>query len=399
MIVALSAGRDAPAEMRFRLALDEQAQWRLLTAPRPGVAELVALSTCHRTEMYATGDGSEADVVHAVAAVMPGLLPTDQNDMRFLQGTEAIEHLFRVAAGLDSLVVGETQVLGQVRRSLALAQKAGAAGPVLSNIFGRAIRLGRRVRAETPLGKIAGSIGSIAADYAADRFGDLKHRRAVVVGSGEAARDAARALWKREARLTVAGRSSESTKELAAQLGARPIPLRNLEDLLVDVDVAVFAVGGGELLDVSNLKPPRKDGELLVLDLSVPPAVGSNACPDWVEVRTLEDIPGPRGPEITDAVIDAEAIVKKEVADLQAWADTRASGTVIADLHAFAEELVRLEVGRAVSGWQLAPEHVERVHVLGRRIAAKLLHGPTAELRRSDEATRAMIRRIFRLDG
>lgn len=282
---------------------------------------------------------------------------------------------------------------------MSLAQKAEAAGPVLSNIFGRAIRLGRRVRAETALGKLAGSIGSIAAEYAADRFGDLKGRHAVVIGSGEAARDAARALWKGGARLVVAGRSSESAGGLAAEFGGSAITLEELHDLLGETDVAVFAVGGGEMLDPSQLTDRRKNGDLLVLDLSVPPAVSSQAPPKWVEVRTLEDIPGPRGPEITDAVIDAEAIVKKEVADLQAWADTRASGSVIADLHTFAGEVVQAEVARAVSGWDLSPDQLDRLQILSRRIAAKLLHGPTAELRRSDEASRAMIRRIFHLDG
>src|SRR5688572_28997988 len=122
MIVALSAGRNAPAELRDRLALTEEGQRALLSGPRPGIGELIVLSTCHRTEIYATVDGLDSDVVHAVAAIMPGLLPTDQHDVSFMQGAEAIEHLFTVACGLDSLVVGEPQVLGQVRRALTLAQ-------------------------------------------------------------------------------------------------------------------------------------------------------------------------------------------------------------------------------------------------------------------------------------
>lgn len=150
MIVGLSAGRQAPAELRDRLALTEAGQRELLHGPRPGLAELVVLSTCHRTEIYATGDGLDSDVVHAVAAIMPGLLPTDHNDVRLMQGADAIEHLFRVSCGLDSLVIGEPQVLGQVRRALTLAEQAGSTGPVLKNIFSRAIRLGRQVRNETP---------------------------------------------------------------------------------------------------------------------------------------------------------------------------------------------------------------------------------------------------------
>lgn len=398
MIVALSAGRDAPAELRHRLALDEQGQQDLLAAPRPGIAELVVLSTCHRTELYATGEGPDADVVHALAAVMPGLQATDQHDMRFMQGIEAVEHLFRVAAGLDSLVIGEPQVLGQVRRALVMAEKAGAAGPVLTNIFGRAIRLGRHVRTETALGKLGESIGSIVGEYLANRFGGLSGRRGAVIGTGEAAADAARALWKNDAQVAVIGRTLSSAEDLAEQVEGEAFAMEDLGRVLADSEFGLIAVSGGQLLEPRYLPGRDPINPLLLVDISVPNAVSPNGRTD-IEVRTLEDIPGPRGPEVTDAMIDAEALLKKEVADLQHWADTRASGPVIVELHSWAERLVADEIARGTAGWNVSLEQQEQIKALADRIVKKLLHGPTTELRRADEQARTLIAKMFHLNS
>lgn len=397
MIVALSAGRQAPAELRDRLALNESGQRELLRTARPGLAELIVLSTCHRTEIYATGDGLDSDVVHAVAAIMPGLLPTDHHDVQSMQGAEAIEHLFRVACGLDSLVVGEPQVLGQVRRALTLAQDAGATGPVLTNIFGRAIRLGRQVRNETPLGRLARSVGDFAADYLNARFDNLTDQNVLIVGAGEIARDAAFGCRKGGATLTIASRTMESAEDLADEVGAVAYTLDKLPDLLAQADVAIVALSGDFRIAEADL-PVHPRGPLLLLDVSVPRVVDA-VSHNLIEVLDLDELPGPRGPEITDAMIDAESMVKKEVADLLHWADTRASGPAIQELHAFAEQLVRDEVRRVTGGLGLSAEQEEKVRALGQRIANKLLHGPTVELRRCSDADRATIRRIFHLTG
>jgi glutamyl-tRNA reductase len=397
MIVALSAGRSSPAELRERLALNEAAQKQLLAGPRPGLAELIVLSTCHRTEIYATGDGLDSDVVHSVAALMPGLLPTDHNDVRFLQGAEAIEHLFRVACGLDSLVIGEPQVLGQVRRALFLAEQAESTGPVLTNIFGRAIRLGRTARSQTALGRLGRSIGTIAGEYLHHRFGSLAGREVLVVGAGEMARDAALACRKADARLTIASRTIESAARLADEVGGQARTLEALDVEFARVDLAIVAMSGDVVIGPAHL-PQREDSPLLILDLSVPRVVDALGSRD-VEVLDLEEIPGPRGPEITDAMIDAEALVQKEVAELMHWADTRAAGPAIKELRSFAEQVVQDEVRRVAGSLTLSEDQTAKLHALGLRIANKLLHGPTIELRRCSEADRAAIRRAFRLTG
>jgi glutamyl-tRNA reductase len=161
--------------------------------------------------------------------------------------------------------------------------------------------------------------------------------------------------------------------------------------------VAIVALAGDFRITMDDL-PANPRSHLLLLDLSVPRVVDAISH-DMIEVLDLDELPGPRGPEITDAMIDAESMVKKEVADLMHWADTRASGPTIKELHDFAEQVVRDEVRRAIGGLGLSPDQEAKVQATGQRIANKLLHGPTVELRRCNEADRATIRRIFHLPG
>lgn len=396
MILALSAGRDSPAELRARIALDEARARELLRTPRAGIGELAVLSTCHRTEIYVTADGAESDALHAAAGLLPGLLPTDQHDLRYMRGVEAVEHLFRVACGLDSLVIGETQVLGQVRRAYTVAKDEGAAGPVLANIFGRAIRLGKRVRAETPLGRLGRSIGSITSEFISAHLGGLGAKRGAVIGSGEAASDAAVALWKEGADLTIVGRSLPAARKLAAEVQGRARPIAELIEALAESEFAVAATSSGHLFKASEITP-RTGAPLLLIDLSVPPAVEPAGRGD-VDLRSLEEIPGPRGPEITDAVIEAEAMVRREIAELERWIDTRASGPAIRALRDHAEKLVGEEVARALGGMDVGPEDRQKITALGSRIANKLLHGPTTALRDADAEMRKLIHRLFGID-
>ena len=397
MIIALSAGRDAPAELRSRLALDETGARELLQTRSEGVGELVVVSTCHRTELYATSDSDQAGAAHALASLLPGLRPTDHHDLRLLAGTDAVEHLFRVAAGLDSLVIGEPQILGQVRRSLVAAREEGAAGPIMATVFGRAIRIGRRVRSETPLGSVARSIGSIAVEHLANRLHGLRDRVGAVVGAGEAATDAARALHAQGARISVLSRTVASARHLADELDAPAHPLSDMPTVFSRSDFAVVAVSGGILVHPTDLPLRTPDDPFIVLDLSVPPAVDALGRRDVV-LRSLEEIPGPHSPELAGAVIDAEALVRKEVASLERWTDTRTAGPAIRDLRTTAERLVRSEVARALGTLDLTDEQAEKVSAMAMRIANKLVHGPSAALREADPETRQLILRMFGLE-
>jgi glutamyl-tRNA reductase len=397
MILALVADRTAPAELRSRLAYDEPAQRSLLDADRPGVGELAILCTCHRTEVYFTSVGTGSEAVHGVAGILPGLLPTDVADLQVMEGLEAVEHLFRVTCGLDSRVVGEPQVLGQVRRAYVLARDMGSTGPALANIFDRAIRLGRRVRTGTALGRIGQSTGSIAADHLRQRLGGLAGRAGVVVGAGEAATDAAERLAKLGARLSVVSRTKASAAKLAEQLDAPAYALRDLAAVLDKSEFAVVAVSGGILVRPRHLPVRSADDPFVMVDLSVPRAVDVDGRTD-VDLRSLEEIRGPEGPDIAAAITAADVMVATEVARLGQWLESRESGPAIRRLRERAGSLVTDEVTRAVSGLDLPEPARARVEALGMRIANKLLHGPTTALREADDATRTAIMRMFGLD-
>ncbi|HEU5002720.1 MAG TPA: glutamyl-tRNA reductase [Actinomycetota bacterium] len=397
MILALCAGRSAPPELRARLAYDEPTQRALLQAERPGVGELAILCTCHRTEAYLTSAGAESEAIHGLAAILPGLLPTDQNDLQILEGLEAIEHLFRVSCGLDSQVLGEPQVLGQVRRAFVLAKEVGSTGPALSNIFGRAMRLGKRVRSETELGRAGHSIGSIAAHHVQERLGSLEGRSGAIVGAGEAAEDAALRLHALGARLAVVSRQKGSAARLAETIDGTPFALTELAEVMGKSDFAVVAVSGGIVVRPRHIPERQADDRFLILDLSVPRAVDVDGRTD-VELRSLEEIPGPRNPEVAGGQEAAEALLAAEMAQMERWLETRASGPAIQRLRSQAEAVVADEVARAAAGLDAEDPARARLATLGTRIANKLLHGPTAALRDSDSETRTAIMRLFGLD-
>lgn len=394
MILALSIGRDAPAELRARAALSDDEQLAVLHAPRPGIGDLVALSTCHRTELYATAVGGEADALHALISLLPRLRPADQPDVRSIRGGDAVHHLYRVAAGLDSLVVGERQILGQVRRALRLAQREGAAGPTLTNLFGRALALGKRVRSETSVGSMGLSIGTLTAAHLTARLGGLQQRTAVVIGAGEAAGDAATALAAAGARITVASRTFASARRLAAVVAGTAHRLEEIPALFAHVDCGVVAVGGGPVVTTDHLSLRPTGSPLLLVDVSMPPSVDVRGRTD-VHVDTLDDLCARSG---AAAPAHAEEIVRRAAATFARWMQMRDDAKAIGRLRAHADAIVDAELSRFFVSTPLQEQDRERVAALGRRIANKLMHGPTVAMRDGDPQVRSALLNAFGID-
>lgn len=392
MILAISAGRGASLELRARLALDREGTRKVLRTPRPGIGELLVLSTCHRTELYVTADGSDSDAVHAAVALMPALQPADHGELTVLSGSDAIRHLYRVACGLDSLVLGEPQILAQVRDAFTLAREEGAAGPLLSNVLARTLALGTDVRRSTPLGALASTIGAIAAMALSERFGGLAGRRGTVVGSGAAAEDAARALKRHGADLVVVGRSAERAERLARAVDSLARPLDAMPFVLRDASFAVVAVTNGELIGPASVLP--RDGDpLLLIDISMPPAVNLPDLDD-VEVRGIEDLTAPTGPDLAAAVDAAERSVEEAVYGWERWLDARPVGRDIGRFRARVEHLVQLDVAQTLAQLQLPPEEAERVAELARRTTNRMLHVLSVAMRDADPETRARMLQI-----
>lgn len=390
MIVSLGAGRDASVALRDRIALDDAAVARTLTAPRPGLGELVVLSTCHRTELYATSTDS-TDGAHALARLLPGVEAGDHAHLRFRSGGDAVEHLVRVACGLDSLVVGEPQILAQVRRALSAAASHGAAGPVLGSVFSHAIRAGRVARSmmETP----PESIGRLVASDLTARLGPLRDRPGAVVGSGEAASDAALALRDAGARLAILGRSPVAVARLAAGIKGEPHPLAAMAGVLSRSEFAVVAVAGGVLVRGRHIAPRQEP--LTVVDVSVPRAVDLDGHPS-VTVRRLEDL----SPETAAAALEPiHALVRRTTTEIVRRLDPAGERRDIAALLAAADRIARAEAARTLTALKLPGEQAARIEAMARRIAAKLVHRPVVAMRDGDPATGRAVRRIFDLDA
>ena len=256
--------RHAPVELRERVALGANEAAALAKELAGEEGECVCLSTCNRTELYTVGEGVEAQALERLRQL--GGDEVAALSYRLADHSAAL-HLFRVAAGLDSLVPGEGEILGQVRA----AYDAGAAGPLLNRLFHDALHAGKKARAQTSISESPVSVSSAGAALAQQVFGDLTGRRVVVVGAGKVGELAARSLAARGAELVaVANRSDDRGHELARKFGAQPIPIDRLPDELASADVAVTCTSApGFLLGPKDVRD-RKGRPLFLIDLAVP---------------------------------------------------------------------------------------------------------------------------------
>lgn len=260
-----------------------------------GMAECVFLSTCNRVEIYGVaGDGVMAAA--ACSAHMQQHAGTEADFYRF-DGGDAARHLIRVASGLDSAVVGETEILGQVKEAYALAWRAGMTGPVLNRLFQQSFRAAKEVRTETGITRGVVSVGSAACRLATRILGDLSGRRALLLGAGEAGSMVARSLKARGIRdLTVANRTASRAAVLAGELGGRMAEFAAWKSLLPEADIVVAsAASPSRLLHAGELEPvvsARPGRPLFILDLGVPrnfdPLIRSLAGVDWHDVDSLQ---------------------------------------------------------------------------------------------------------------
>jgi len=298
---------------------------RALTRDGP-VSEAVAIATCNRVEFtVATRDPSGAShfLLSALArerGIDAGMLVEHAIVRR---GLDAVRHLFAVAAGIDSLVVGEPEIQGQVRAALETARSAGTAGPLVAGLYNRALRAGSRARAETSIGRGKVSIATVAAQLIAERVADLPRRTVLVIGTGEMGRQTARALADGGAgTLLLANRSSESAQAAASSIGGVAVPMEELRDALRRADVAICATGAQHHLVTRAMAETA--GACVYLDLSSPP----NVAPDVREVAgasvltlaDLREIAEQNAARRVGEIAAVEALIEEEVARFEKWA-------------------------------------------------------------------------------
>jgi glutamyl-tRNA reductase len=393
--------RTAPLEVRERFALAaDQSASALCTLVGAGCAEAVILSTCNRTEVYtrAPAEGVDAAALsRRLLCAHAGMAEAEAADCLFTRrGERAVEHLFRVVASLDSMVLGEAQIQGQVREAYGRAagsngSRAGA-GPVLSRLFETALRIGARVRTETRLGAGAASIPSAAVQLARKVFGTLRGRRAIVLGAGEMSALALQCLnADGVASVVVTSRTEARARELVGQHGGVAAPIAELPALLRTADIVATATAAPHPVLTRAMVEQAVAGRrspLLILDIALPRDVEPEVDTlDGVFLYDLDDlsrvVEGALEQRRSEVEI-AERIIGDGVREFTAWHRARSVVPLIRALRGRAEEVRRRELARARRALRdLSPEQLAAVDALTKQLTAKLLHDPTTRLRDS----------------
>jgi glutamyl-tRNA reductase len=380
----------APIELREKVAVDPDGAAALAHRLGQG-CEAVVLSTCNRTELYlAAGGGGEGLEERANAALLdlaggeaPALAPLVYR----LSDEAAALHLFRVAAGLDSLVPGEGEILGQVRQ----AYERGAVGPLLDRLFRTALHAGRRARVETSIGESPASVPAAAAALAQQVFDELRGRRVLLLGAGKMSELTARNLVSRGAVvIAVANRSPANGEEVARRLGARAIALADVDDELGEVDLVVASTSAPAfVLDQDNAGEAlraRRGRPLLFLDLAVPRDVDPRLAGfDGCFVYDIDDLEAVVAESLAGRRLEAghaERLVAAEADRFREWQASLAVVPAIASLRALAEEIRSAELAKAEGRLERLPESERRaVEAITAQIVNKLLHLPTVRMK------------------
>ena len=380
----------APVELRERVALDLDGSAQLSALLATGGAEAVCLSTCNRTEIYvASEDGVEIEARAAAALdALSGLASEELAPALYrLHDEAAALHLFRVAAGLDSMVPGEGEILGQVRT----AYEAGTPGTALDRLFRQALYAGRKARTQTAIGESPASVPAAAAALAQQLFGSLEGRRVLLVGAGKVSDLAARNLLSRGAEIaSVANRTLDRATELARRFGATPLGLDGVAAELERVDVVLTSTGSPQPVVtravVAAALRARRGRPLFLIDLAVPRDVDSavhelDGCflydIDDLQAVVAESLSGRRR-----EAERAEAIVAVEAERFRDWQASRDVVPAIASLRARAEEIRSGELAKAEGRLGRLSEGDRRVvDALTAQIVNKLLHLPTVRMK------------------
>ncbi|HET7759008.1 MAG TPA: glutamyl-tRNA reductase [Gaiellaceae bacterium] len=376
----------APLEVRERLYLAGGHAPELAQE----LGEAVVLSTCNRTEVYLAGGDPERvreELERRSGLDLGSLLA------RWDEG-EVVAHLFRVAAGLDSLVPGESQILGQVREAYEGARIRGATGTLLNRLFEDALRAGKRVRTEAKLHELPESVAASAVELGARELAGVEGRRALLFGAGKMSELAARELRARGAEVVVASRTLESAQDLAERVGGRAAAFDAVAVELPEADLVISATRCPyPILHAEAVRPREKP--LVLVDVAVPrdldPAIGELDGCTLFDIDALGE--GLVGRE--EEIREAEAIVAEEAARFAEWRRSRDAADAIRDLRARAEEIRSEELARAGARLaELSPRERETVETLTAQIVNKLLHAPTV---RAKETGSEPLRDLFAL--
>ena len=404
MIVVVGVShRTAPLEVREALAFPRERLAEALARAREeaGLDEAMILSTCNRVEVYgrpraAAGADPAADAASGVEEFLARFhaRPALGDAVYRLSGPDAVRHAFRVAASLESMVVGEPQILGQVKDAYQAAEEAGALGSTLNALRNRSLAAAKRARTETGIGKNAVSISHVAVELARKIFGELKDKNVLLVGAGKMSQVAARNLVRSGARATVlGGRTFEKAAELAAALGGRAAPFESLRAELAAADIVISGTGAqgtviheDDVLAARAARSGRHRRPLFLIDIAVPrdiePSVGRIGGVFLYDLDDLRSVAEANLRERRKEAAAAEALVDREVEEFLDWFRARDAVPVLVALRARAEEIRKAELEKARRRMgPLTPEQEQAIDAATSAIVNKLLHSPMIHLK------------------
>jgi glutamyl-tRNA reductase len=416
-ILALGAShKTAPLELREKLALPSGRASRVLAElmDHEAVHEAAALFTCNRTELYLVA----ADPVAAETAALgilsrqAGLRPTELlGSIYSMRSGEAVEHLFAVTSGLDSMIVGETEIQGQVKRAYELALVEGVTGPVSNRLFRDALAAGKRARSETDIARSNVSVSTVAVQLAADFLGDLAGRRVLVIGAGENAELTARALRDRGVEtLFVANRRYDRALGLAQRFGGRAMIFEELPRELEHAEIVVSSTGAPHQIvgreELEYVATTRLGRPLVLIDLAVPRDIEPSVrdCPG-IALYDMDDLQRAVAQNMSEREAEAEdarGIVREEVERFEAWLESLDVVPTISALRRRGDEVVDQVLRENAPRWEsLSEADGERVELMARAVVSRLLHEPTLRLKGSvgDHSSYRYVHAIHELFG
>ena len=410
--------KTACLDVREQVALDDDGCQKLARTlvDHPGVGEAVVVSTCNRTEVYVSGPQLPLREValDGLCAVSSACREDLHESIYYLEDREAVKHLFSVASSLDSMVLGEAQILHQLKSAYQVAEDAGATGVILNKLLRRSFEVGKRVRTETRIGESSLSVASVSVDLAGSVFGDLAGRAVLVIGAGEMAELVVTHLRARGVhRFRVANRTFERAVELAERFGGDAVRYEALEEHLAGVDIVISSTASGRPIivraDLERVMRKRKNRPIFLIDIAVPrdidPAINKVYNAYLYDIDDLQEVVSSNlGDRQREATL-ARAIVEEEVSAFQGWLQTLVVLPILVSFREWATEVKDGELERFLAKMpELSDDERKKVGALAHSIVSKLVHPPTARIKdmagdedgfRYAEALRV----LFDLDG
>lgn len=418
MLVVGLSHHTAPISVRERLAVSAEVQRQLVArlANLEEIAEIVLVSTCNRVEIIAAPhpDATATLATSALTAVLAEVGGSEVvPHLRAATDVAAVKHVFRVASSLDSLVVGEPQILGQLKDAIRLAEEAKTIGPRLTPVLRQAMHVAKRIRSETEIGTGQVSVPSVAVELAHRIFESFEGHAALLVGAGEMAESAAKLLARHGARLLVVNRSAQRGAELARSVGGTPLRWEELTEALVEADIVVTSTASSTPVItksvVSAARKRRRGRSLFLIDIAVPRDVTPDVNDlENVYLYDIDDLSRVVAQSLADRATEAEraeAIVAEETSMFVTRRSQDAVKPVVVALRERMHEVLRGELERSLRGRlkHLSDDDRKGLDAMLDAAVNKLLHGPTTQLKalamqqRSDEAV-SVLAGLFSLE-